>query len=261
MIAKEFSLAWQREIDVSASIPKVLCIGWTRTDLPSLSEEIANRLRIVLTLTHKCTAFCYSVKMCELPNCPKNGGRPSQCQPGETSLHNSVNFTLWSVPEHIFAPCEAQYMGRGVSGGVIFGEMCNRCQGTGNSAGETVSPCASIPLFLQKTTVGRSRPHVRLLVHCTRHALHRVHRARCCAQSWWWSEVDLLNISPHLEHLTVCINPFFLLIPVQCPSITWESPGPEPICRKFDQGSEGQKHKTRRSVLKSWNGKGSLIFV
>ena len=38
-----------------------------------------------------------------------------------------------------------------MSGGVIFGEMCNRCQGTGNSAGETVSPCASIPLFLHKT--------------------------------------------------------------------------------------------------------------
>lgn len=218
MIAKEFSLAWQREIDVSASIPKGLCIDWTRTDLPSLSEEIANRLGLVLTLTWSVQHFATLLKCVSCQIVPKTV-RPSQCQPGETSLHNSVNFTLWSVPAHIFAPCEAQYMGRGVSEGVIFGEMCNRCQGTGNSAGETVSPCASIPLFLQKTTVGRSRPHVRLLVHCTRHALHRVHRARCCAQSWWWSEVDLLNISPHLEHLTVCINPFFLLIPVHTLSV------------------------------------------
>ena len=91
MIAKEFSLAWQREIDVSASIPKGLCIDWTRTDLPSLSEEIANRLRIVLTLTWSVQHFATLLKCVSCQIVPK-----TVVGQANASLEKPLCITVWT---------------------------------------------------------------------------------------------------------------------------------------------------------------------
>ena len=136
--------------------------------------------------------LCYSAR-CQIV--PKTA-RPSQCQ-GETSpLHNSVK---------IFTPHVKNNTG-GREWRCDFWRNVQSCQGTGNSARETVGPRASILALFAKNRRWSDAPVHMFYMYTWHRIFHIDHIAVHCTEFFgWWSEVDLLIIRPHLTHLTACI--------------------------------------------------------
>ena len=134
--------------------------------------------------------------------------RASQCQ-GETSLHNSAK---WARAH--FCP-----QWRTIQGGrewrCDFCRNVQSCQGTGNSARETVGPPPASILSFCRQTIGWTQ----LSSTCSpAHSWHRVHIA-VYRVSRWWSEVDVakypsklgtfdrLHISLHLVAQAISRTP------------------------------------------------------